>query len=542
MRTPLRYWYWLIPLAVVWTGVVVAAEESQFVAKGTARDTRVLGQEWVTQQGALVCSGKGNVLYAGKQCGPGDFQIHVRLTIDGLNKSAASVVINGSHFGFEGNRGTMFTEGALFGSRDLGAPVVNTGELFTFTARRRGDSLTIAIDGEPVLQGKLPTAHGVEVGLRPWRSTMRVVEFTAVGSLVAPPRPLPHVEVFRSGTGNYHTYRIPAIVTTRQGTLLAFAEGRKTGRGDAGNIDLLVRRSMDGGDTWSNPAVVWDDGPNTCGNPCPVVDLDTGKIWLLMTWNLGSDHERQIMAGTSQDVRHVYVTQSSDDGRSWAAPRKISDQVRKPHWRWYATGPGNAIQLTSGPHRGRLLIPANHSDHADPARHPYRSHVFWSDDHGISWQLGGIQEERTNESALVELAGGRVLQSMRSYHEKGLRAGSVSDDGGKTWGKVVLDEALKTPVCQANVLRYSWPDEKTPPGRSRVLFCSPTGPGRTHLTVWVSYDEGRHWPIRRLIHAGGSAYSNLVRLPGRRIGVLYEKDGYRTIELASFTLEWLEAD
>ena len=353
------------------------------------------------------------------------------------------------------------------------------------------------------------------------------------------PKPLPHTDVFVRGVDGYHTYRIPAIVVTRKGTLLAFCEGRKTGGGDAGNIDVLLRRSTDQGKSWSKPQVIWDDGGNTCGNPCPVVDLDTGVIWLPLTWNAGADREGQIMAGKSRDVRHVYVTHSRDDGLTWATPKRISDQARKPHWRWYATGPGNAIQLMRGPHQGRLLIPANHSDHSDPTKHPYRSHVFWSDDHGKTWELGGVHEDRTNESAVVELADGSILQSMRSYHGKHNRAMSVSRDGGRSWGEVYLDDALQTPVCQANVLRYSWPGKS---GRSRILYSSPAGSDRTHLTVRLSYDEGKTWPVSRLIYEYRSAYSNLVALPDDRIGVLYEKDGYARISLATFRLKWLEGE
>ncbi len=375
----------------------------------------------------------------------------------------------------------------------------------------------------------LAFAHGA--------SLMLVSEFAATGNFIAPPTDLPHVDVFTSGQGGYHSYRIPAIVATREGTLLAFCEGRRNSRSDTGNIDLLVKRSTDQGRTWSQPIVIWDDGDNVCGNPCPVVDQQTGTIWLPMTWNRGSDHEKEIMAGTSQEVRHVYVTSSSDDGRTWGKPRKISDQVRKPHWRWYATGPGNAIQLTRGPHAGRLLIPANHSDHSDPDTHPYRSHVFWSDDHGQSWRLGGVADDRTNEAAVVELSDGSVLLSMRSYHGEHSRAAAISHDGGSTFEPVYLDNALQTPVCQANILRYSWPARGD---RSRILFSSPAGQGRTHLTVRLSYDEGRTWPVSKLINEGGSAYSNLIALPGGRVGVLYEKDDYRTISLVTVALDWLE--
>lgn len=353
------------------------------------------------------------------------------------------------------------------------------------------------------------------------------------------PNDLPHTDVFVSGKGGYHTYRIPAIILTKKGTLLAFCEGRKSGRGDAGNIDLLVKRSTDLGKTWSDYDVLWDDGNNTCGNPTPVVDQTTGTIWLLLTWNHGQDHEREIHAGTSRDVRHVYVSSSTDDGQAWAKPKKISDQARRDHWRWYATGPGNAIQLTRGKYRGRLLIPCNHTDHSNPKVDAKRAHVIYSDDHGKTWHIGGVEEPKTNESAVVELADGRVLHSMRSYHGKHNRALAISKDGGESFGKVYLEDALQTPVCQGNILRYSWPDEKS--GKPGVILASsPSGKGRTHMTVYASFDEGKTWPVRKVIYTGGSAYSNLVKLPNGTIGLLYEKDNYRTISFVTFGMDWVK--
>jgi sialidase-1 len=367
--------------------------------------------------------------------------------------------------------------------------------------------------------------------------------FTRAAPAKEPPVAISDILV--AGQAGYHTFRIPAVVTTRSGALLVFCEGRTDGDADAGDIDLLVVRSVDHGKSWSQPAVVWDDAANTCGNPCPVVDQSTGEVWLAMTWNHGDDTESQIMAGQSRDARHVFVTHSTDEGQSWAAPRRISDDVRRPHWRWYATGPGNAIQLVRGPNKGRLLIPANHSDHSDPARHPYRSHVFWSDDHGQTWQLGGVQEDRTNESALVEREDGSILQVMRSYHGRNRRAMAVSSDGGATWGKVYLDEALDTPVCQASVLRYPrdpLADAAEPGEKSRILFSSPRGADRSHLTVWLSYDEGRTWPRSRLLYGGSAAYSNLLALPEERVGLVFERDNYQKLSLATCPLAWLESE
>lgn len=350
---------------------------------------------------------------------------------------------------------------------------------------------------------------------------------------------LEQTDVWVSGTDDYHTYRIPAIVTSTKGTVLAFCEGRKTSRSDTGKIDLLLKRSTDGGRTWSAQQVIWSDGENVCGNPAPVVDQITGDIWLLTTWNLGSDHERDIMAGTSKDTRRVFATRSSDDGRSWSKPVEITDAVKKPHWRWYATGPVNGIQLTRGPHKGRLVIPANHSDHSDPDKHPYRAHVIYSDDHGKTWKLGGIEEDMTNESTIVELSDGALLHNMRSYHKKNQRAVATSRDGGLTWSPVKLDETLVEPVCQASILRYTWPARGD---KSRILFSNPASTRREKMTVRLSADEGATWPVSRMLHTGPAAYSCLVVLPGKTIGCLYEageKGPYERIVLARFTIDWL---
>ena len=120
--------------------------------------------------------------------------------------------------------------------------------------------------------------------------------------------------LFVSGRDGYHTYRIPALAVSTSGTVLAFCEGRRNGGGDSGDIDLLLKRSKDGGTTWTPQQVVWDDAGNCCGNPCAVVDRGTGSIWLLSTWNRGDDHENQIIAQTSKDTRRVFVLRSDDDG------------------------------------------------------------------------------------------------------------------------------------------------------------------------------------------------------------------------------------
>jgi sialidase-1 len=160
---------------------------------------------------------------------------------------------------------------------------------------------------------------------------------SAMKKLLADPEPLNFL--FESGTNGYNTFRIPAIIRTKDGTLLAFAEGRKNGSSDTGDIDLIVKRSADNGKSWSDLQVIWDDGENVCGNPAPVVDELTGKIFLLSTWNLGTDHESGIIKETSKDSRRVFIIESSDDGRTWSEAKEITSSTKQKNWTWYATGP-----------------------------------------------------------------------------------------------------------------------------------------------------------------------------------------------------------
>ncbi len=355
------------------------------------------------------------------------------------------------------------------------------------------------------------------------------------------PRLLPQqTALFVSGADGYHTYRIPSLIVTKKGTVLAFCEGRKSSRSDSGDIDLLVKRSTDGGRIWSEQKIVWDDGANTCGNPCPVVDTETGTLWLLMTHNLGVDHEGQILAGASKGTRTVWVTKSDDDGLTWAAPVEITGDVKKPNWSWYATGPGVGIQLSAGPHNGRLAIPCDHKTLGDKVG--YYSHVFYSDDLGKTWRLGSSTENGVNECQVIERSDGSLLLNMRRSHtNKALwRAIATSTDGGTSWSKLSYDKTLISPRCQASLLRYDPPEKSEKP---LVLFSNPADTKqRIKMTVRLSYDEGRTWPVAKLLHAGPSAYSCLTVLADRSIGCLYErgdKGAYETITFARFRLPWL---
>lgn len=353
------------------------------------------------------------------------------------------------------------------------------------------------------------------------------------------------VDVFISGADGYHTYRIPSLLVTKKGTLLALCEGRKHSRSDSGDIDLLCKRSQDGGKTWSQQQVVWDDKANTCGNPCPVVDEQTGTIWLLMTWNRGDDNERQIKQGTGKDTRRVWVSRSDDDGLTWSVPVEITETTKQPAWRWYATGPGVGIQLQKGAWKGRLVIPCDHSV-AGSAANPtgYNSHVIISDDHGETWQLGGVIAPQVNECQVVELVDGTLMINMRNYdRSKTTRAIATSADAGLTWSEVTHDRVLVEPICQASFIRYSWPGRNN---KSRLLFSNPASTGkRVKMTVRLSYDEGKTWPVSKVLHPGPSAYSCLADLPDGDIACLYEmgkSHPYEKIVFARFGLKWLTSE
>ena len=357
---------------------------------------------------------------------------------------------------------------------------------------------------------------------------------TATGRVQSPPSAPQYLDVYLAGEGGYQTYRIPSVIATPKGTLLAFAEARRTGAGDAGDIDLVVRRSHDDGESWSPMQVVGDNGPHTFGNPCPVVDRNTGTIWLLTTQNRGTDREKDIIAGTSEASRTVWALKSEDDGVTWSTPVEITGSVKRADWTWYATGPGIGIQTATG----RLVIPANH---AEAGTGVHRSHLFFSDDGGRTWRLGANSEAGTNESQVVELTGSRLMLNMRNHPAKpeNFRMVATSADGGQTLSAAYTDRTLVEPPAQASILRMT--SAKTQ-DRSRLLFANPASPKRERLTVRLSYDEGSSWPSARVIHEGPAAYSSLVVLRNLSIGVLFERGDrspYERITFARFTLEWL---
>jgi len=454
--------------------------------------------------------------------------VEVTLRLASAEATAASLVVGTSHLGFAGRSGRPFVEGPLFGgpTRFLEAAPPKPDEVLTARLVRTSEGRVEAwLRGQRVYDGAAPEGSWGPVALRPRRDRMRVERWVGEG-LSPQPRPLgSRTTVFRSGDGA-NTYRIPALLEAANGDVLAFCEARQGSSSDTGDIDLVLRRSTDGGRTFGPMATLWDDGPHTCGNPCPVVDRSTGRILLLATRNLGHDHESAIIAGTSEGTRTVWVMHSDDHGRTWSTPREITAQAKEPTWTWYATGPGAGIQLERGQHAGRLVIPC---DHIEAGTKRYYSHVLISDDGGATWALGGTTpRDQVNECEVAELEDGALLLNMRNYDRaQRTRQQAISRDGGATWTDQRHVPELVEPICQASLRRFSWGLGESP---GVLLFSNPgSREGRVALTLRASTDDGATWPRSWLLDPGPSAYSCLSVLRDGTVLCLYEAGGYREI-------------
>ncbi len=359
------------------------------------------------------------------------------------------------------------------------------------------------------------------------------IAMLGVVALASPQDPVAAV-VFRSGEDGYHTFRIPAVVRCLDGTLLAFAEGRKESAGDSGDIDLVMRSSSDGGRSWSAMDVIHDADNGVAGNPCPVVDRDSGDVVLLLVLQPGGCHESDIRAGR-KGSRTPMVMRSTDQGRTWAEPRSLPS-CRHEDWRWYATGPCHAIQLEHGEHRGRMVAPANHSDSEGPGNDRFGAHLLLSDDGGRTWRIGAVDASHRgddivnpSETTVAELRDGTILANTRDHHgsSEGTRAVTRSRDGGESFEKPFAAEpTLVGPVCQGSMLRTG----------DGLWFAGPSDPkGRRRLAIRRSDDGGATWTEHTVLHAGGAAYADLVALDREAIGCLFEADGYRSIHFKVFT-------
>ena len=343
---------------------------------------------------------------------------------------------------------------------------------------------------------------------------------------VAAESPKPRLEqqvLFQSGDRGYAKYRIPSLVVTPRGTILALCEVRKKTGSDWDDIDLALRRSMDGGRSWTAIRFIADEGALTLGNPCPVVDRTTGTIWL--TFCRGSAPGR----GNAE----ILVIKSADEGQTWSEPVDISKTAMDSSWPAAGTGPGHGIQLKSG----RLLIPC-WSDSTAKFGEIQTSYCFYSDDHGANWKRGEpLTRNASDECDVVELVDGRVYLNARSRQDKKQRAYAFSDDGGHSWSEVKYARGQPEPSCDGAVVRVS---RKDPFQKNRVLVSCPANPNaRDHMTIRLSYDECHTWPVAKLLNPDYSGYSDLAVTHDRTVLCLYETDECATMTLARFNIEWL---
>lgn len=358
------------------------------------------------------------------------------------------------------------------------------------------------------------------------------------------------VKVFVSGTDGHKSYRIPAIISLPDNTLLAFAEGRVKGSNDFGDVNIVLKRSIDNGKTWTQMATIVDYDSLQAGNPAPVADLTDpdypgGRIFLF--YNTGNNHESEVRKGNG--YREVWYKTSADNGLSWSEPVNITAQVHRPNkpeidssynfqedWRLYANAPGHAIQIRNGKYSGRILVPANHS--AGEPKSDWEdnlSHAFFTDDHGKTFGLGeSVNVPGSNEATAAEISEGRIMLNARN--QKGdirARIVAISNDGGTSWNTVFYDHMLPDPVCQGSILNTGEYN-----GRSILAFSNPADTAdRNNLTLRLSYNDGESWDHDFIIDKSTdaskkknyTAYSDLVSLSQGRIGILYERDNYSEI-------------
>jgi sialidase-1 len=346
----------------------------------------------------------------------------------------------------------------------------------------------------------------------------------------------------------YACFRIPAVVETRDGTLLAFAEGRVLNCGDAADIDIVLKRSTDGGRTWGPLQVVNEGGGDTHGNPAPVVDRDTGRILLAETYNTGRKDSGSCSVPCD---RTPHLQYSDDDGLTWSTPRDLSGEILPANWNsWYATGPVHGIQLTRGKHAGRLVFGVNTETWDGSRVSANNAALIVSDDHGDHWRVGatdswpiaadGTFRQKPSEVTLTERIDGSVLVSGREQDgtDLGHRTQAVSRDGGDSFVAPFRDlPDLYAPQVQGSTLRLG----------DRILLSCPGDPDRRRtMMIRSSYDGGRTWDsVDRgtVVTADWSGYSDLVRIGADRVGLLYEGgavDARDEIRFARFTEDWLK--
>jgi sialidase-1 len=338
------------------------------------------------------------------------------------------------------------------------------------------------------------------------------------------------IDVFVRGENNIFLHRIPALAVTTKGTLLALCDARmQLGDDLPNNIDLALRRSFDLGETWTPMQFIADfPGTEGAGDASLLVDRDTGRIWAFYAYGPEGIGSRESQSGLAGPTLQLHLIHSDDDGATWSKATDLNPMVKDPAWKAVWPSPGSGIQARSG----RLYFPLSQVSDASYSR------LIYSDDHGKTWSITPAMARDTNESMVVELDDGRLMANMRGFKKK--RTVAISNDQGQSWEPMSSGEALIGPQCQASFIRYSSLSDGD--DRNRLLFSNPASTKRENMTVRLSYDEGKTWPIFKTIYPGKADYSSLAVLPDGTVGMFYEhgpQHGTDQLTFVRFTLEWL---
>ena len=331
------------------------------------------------------------------------------------------------------------------------------------------------------------------------------------------------VAVRKAGDNEVHTYRIPGLITTDQGTMIAVYDNRYTGTGDLpGNIDVGMSRSIDGGKTWEPMKVIMDMGTphanNGVGDPAILFDPIAKRLWVAALWSKGNRSIAGSLPGLSPDTTGQFVVVSSDDdGRTWTTPKSITPQIKDPKWHIFFNGPGSGITMQDG----KLVFAAQYWD---DAKMPY-STIIYSEDRGASWK-GNIlgPKSNTTESQVVETTPGKLMLNMRDNRGR-FRSVATTTNMGATWTEHGTSySVLPDPVCMGSFIKANV--NVSGAAKDILFFSNPnTSSGRYNMTIKASADLGETWPkINQLLidERQCYGYSSLTRIDANTVGLLYE--------------------
>lgn len=348
---------------------------------------------------------------------------------------------------------------------------------------------------------------------------------------------LAHTLLLQPGDYNSMNYRIPAVITAKDGSIVAVTDKRKYNEGDLPeDIDIVCNRSTDGGHTWSEPyTIALGTGVNHGFGDCALAwsNDDNGLI-------AGFVGGPGLWYSTPSNPIRTYICKSYDNGQTWTEPEDITHFIfgdnciipEQRTWRASFFGSGNGLHTSTG----RIMFVAAIRENTAQVLY---NHAVYSDDNGQTWHVSGRASTSGDEAKVTELVDGRILMSIR---HAGNRWYNISEDGGETWQPTTSTwYDITAPACNGDMIRYTSVNQGH--DKNRLLHSVPYGNSRTDVTVYVSYDEGETWPVSKCIVPYSSAYSSLCILPDGTIGLYVEEayagaSGYSTV-FYNFSLEWL---